>query len=130
MAPMGVKLNGSRRVPQASRGVANLPKNDAGACSSTRAVYHVFRVDIFLDFVRLTTRTIDPPWGVLRCREPNEIELAPIGATLNGSGRVRSRRATSADPMQEAVDWKPPRPYLRRQAASKKDGNEMNGEMK
>ena len=43
-----------------------------------------FGVGIFLDFVRLTTRT--RPMGVQRTRgEPNEIELTAIGVKLNGS---------------------------------------------
>ena len=38
---------------------------------------NIFRVGIFLDFVRLTTRTIHPHDAYVTCREPNEIELTP-----------------------------------------------------
>ena len=48
---------------------------------------NVFRVGIFLNFVRLATRT---PYGVHRtCGEPKEIELAATGVELNGSRRVQ-----------------------------------------
>ena len=43
----------------------------------TKKSGNIFHVDIFLDFVWLTTRT---------CGEPDEIELAAIGVKFNGSG--------------------------------------------
>ena len=47
-----------------------------------------FQVGIFLDFVRLTTRTPHGAYVGRTYGEPNEIELAPIGVELNGSRRV------------------------------------------
>ena len=55
----------------------------------------MFRVGIFLDFVRRsgTTRTMHPHGAYVRvCGGANEIESPPIGVKLNGS-----RRAHGAD---------------------------------
>ena len=51
---------------------------------SRKRAGNIFRVGIFLDYVRLTTVR---PTG-RTCGEPDEIELAAIGVKLNGSRRA------------------------------------------
>ena len=71
----------ARTLPAAARPAACLPTVKNG---------NIFRVGIFLDFARLSTRTEGPRGAYVRpCGEPNEIELTPIRVELNGSRCVR-----------------------------------------
>ena len=75
LAPIGVELNGPRRVPFTRSGLS---------CLSMKQCGNIFRVGSFLDFVIPSTRT--PHGGYVRGAGRTLIDRH--GVRLNGPGRV------------------------------------------